>query len=168
MVKSPPDTAGGAGDASSISRSGRTLGVGNGNPLQFLAWKIPWTEPGRLQSLGHKELDVTKRLSTQACKKKKRSRGGRGAGRRGVRLSTQIHQDHIYRCNSSHLGRTDVPTRMESNLWFKDSQFGGFEICFVSLVTLSPSCKLLVNFLDQCYSWEMEVACSFSVSVHVN
>ena len=25
-----------------------------------LAWKIPWTEePGRLQSMGHKELDTT-------------------------------------------------------------------------------------------------------------
>ena len=25
-----------------------------------LAWKIPWTEePGRLQSMGHKELDMT-------------------------------------------------------------------------------------------------------------
>ena len=28
-----------------------------------LAWKIPWTEePGRLQFMGHKELDATKRL----------------------------------------------------------------------------------------------------------
>ena len=28
-----------------------------------LAWKIPWTEgPGRLQSMGHKELDMTERL----------------------------------------------------------------------------------------------------------
>ena len=27
------------------------------------AWKIPWTEePGRLQSMGHKELDTTERL----------------------------------------------------------------------------------------------------------
>ena len=26
----------------------------------ILAWKIPWTEePGRLQSMGHKELDTT-------------------------------------------------------------------------------------------------------------
>ena len=26
----------------------------------ILAWKIPWTEePGRLQSIGHKELDTT-------------------------------------------------------------------------------------------------------------
>ena len=29
-----------------------------------LAWKIPWTEePGRLQSMGHKELDTTERRS---------------------------------------------------------------------------------------------------------
>ena len=28
-----------------------------------LAWKIPWTEePGRLQSMGRKELDMTERL----------------------------------------------------------------------------------------------------------
>ena len=28
-----------------------------------IAWKIPWTEePGRLQSMGHKESDTTERL----------------------------------------------------------------------------------------------------------
>jgi len=32
-------------------------GVGNGNPLQYFAWKIPWTEePGRLQSIGLKRV----------------------------------------------------------------------------------------------------------------
>ena len=41
------------GDPSSIPESGRSPGEGNGNPLQYLAWKIPWTEkPGRLQSMG--------------------------------------------------------------------------------------------------------------------
>ena len=31
----------------------------------ILAWRIPWTEkPGRIQSMGHKELDMTERLST--------------------------------------------------------------------------------------------------------
>ena len=31
----------------------------------ILAYKIPWTEePGGLQSMGHKELDTTERLST--------------------------------------------------------------------------------------------------------
>ena len=40
-----------AGDMGSISGLGRSPGGGNGNPFQFLAWKIPWTEePGRLQS----------------------------------------------------------------------------------------------------------------------
>ena len=33
--------------------AGRSLGEGNGNPLQYLAWKIPGTEePGGLQSVG--------------------------------------------------------------------------------------------------------------------
>ena len=28
-------------------------GEGNGNPLQYFSWRIPWTEePGRLQSMG--------------------------------------------------------------------------------------------------------------------
>ena len=30
----------------------------------ILAWRIPWPEePGKLQSMGHKELDMTERLS---------------------------------------------------------------------------------------------------------
>ena len=32
---------------------GKIPGEGNGNPLQFLVWRIPWTEKsGRLQSMG--------------------------------------------------------------------------------------------------------------------
>ena len=42
-----------AGDPGSIPGLGRCPGEGNGNPLQSLAWKIPWTEePGGLQSMG--------------------------------------------------------------------------------------------------------------------
>ena len=36
----------------------------------ILAWRIPWTEePGGLQSMGHKELDMTAQLSSHmhAC-----------------------------------------------------------------------------------------------------
>ena len=41
-----------AGDLASVPGLGRSLGEGNGNPLQCLAWRIPWTEePGRLQSM---------------------------------------------------------------------------------------------------------------------
>ena len=40
-----------AGDVGLIPGSERSLGVGNGNPLQY-SWKIPWTEEcGRLQSM---------------------------------------------------------------------------------------------------------------------
>ena len=36
-----------------IPGSGRSPGEGNGKPLQYLAWRIPWTEkPGGLQSTG--------------------------------------------------------------------------------------------------------------------
>ena len=42
-----------AGDAGSILGSGRSPGEGNGNPLQYSCWEIPWTEePGGLQSMG--------------------------------------------------------------------------------------------------------------------
>ena len=46
VAKNPPDKA---GDSSLIPGLGRSPGGGNGNPLQYLAWKIPWTEePGGL------------------------------------------------------------------------------------------------------------------------
>ena len=36
-----------------IPGSGRSPGEGSGYPLQYLAWRIPWTEePGWLQSMG--------------------------------------------------------------------------------------------------------------------
>ena len=42
-----------AGDSGSIPGLGRSAGEGNSNPLQYLSWKIPWTEePCRLQSMG--------------------------------------------------------------------------------------------------------------------
>ena len=42
-----------SGDLGSISGLGRSPGVGHGNPLQFLAWEISWTEElGGLQSMG--------------------------------------------------------------------------------------------------------------------
>ena len=38
-----------AGNPGSIPRSGRSLGEGNSYPLQYSAWRIPWTEePGGL------------------------------------------------------------------------------------------------------------------------
>ena len=42
-----------AGDMGSIPELGRSLGEGNGNPLQYSCWRIPWTEElGGLQSIG--------------------------------------------------------------------------------------------------------------------
>ena len=53
-----------AGDQGSIPGPGRSSEEGNGNPPSILAWRIPWTEePGGLQSMGHKELDTTERLT---------------------------------------------------------------------------------------------------------
>ena len=56
MVKNLPVNA---GDAGLITVLGRYPGEGNGNPLQFSVWEIPWTEePGGLhpwgcRSIGH-------------------------------------------------------------------------------------------------------------------
>ena len=60
MVENLPADAGEAGDAGSIPGLGRFPGVGNGNSLPILAWRIPLTEePGGLQTTGCKELDET-------------------------------------------------------------------------------------------------------------
>ena len=65
MVNNLPANAGDTRDAGSIPGSGRSPGVGNGNPRQYsclensmdrgAAGCSPWS---------HKELDMTKRLST--------------------------------------------------------------------------------------------------------
>ena len=53
MVKNPPANAGDAKNVGLISGSGRSSGVGNGNALQYIAWKISGTaEPGGLQPMG--------------------------------------------------------------------------------------------------------------------
>ena len=49
VVKNPPAYAGNVKDTSSIRGLERCPGEGNGNPLQYSSWEIPWTEePGRL------------------------------------------------------------------------------------------------------------------------
>ena len=56
VVKNPPANA---RDMGSIPRSGKYPVEGNGKPLYFLAWQIPWTKkPGRLEWVT-KELDTT-------------------------------------------------------------------------------------------------------------
>ena len=50
MVKNPPANQ---GDTDLIPESGRSPGEGNGNPLQYSCWEIPWREePDGLQSMG--------------------------------------------------------------------------------------------------------------------
>ena len=57
VVKNLPANAGNTG---SIPELGRTPGEGNGKPLQYSCWEIPWTkEPGGLQSTGFAESDMT-------------------------------------------------------------------------------------------------------------
>ena len=49
MVKNPPTNAGDVRDAGSIPDLRRYPGGGLGNPLQWVAWRIPWKEePGGL------------------------------------------------------------------------------------------------------------------------
>ena len=65
MLKNPPTNAGDTGDSGLIPESERSLGVGNGNLLQYSCLKNP-CGPRRLagDSLwGPKELDTTERLT---------------------------------------------------------------------------------------------------------
>ena len=49
VVEIHPANAGDAGHMGSIPGSGRSPGVGNGNPLQYSCLEISWSEePGRL------------------------------------------------------------------------------------------------------------------------
>ena len=63
-----------AGDLGSIPGSGRSPGQGNGNPLQYSWWKIPWTkEPGGLQFTGLQRVrtrlsDFSHKECIQDCK----------------------------------------------------------------------------------------------------
>ena len=53
VVKNPLANATDIRDSVSIPGLGRSPGGGHGNPLQILAWRIPWTEePGGLYSIG--------------------------------------------------------------------------------------------------------------------
>ena len=51
-VKNTPANAGDVGDMGLISGSGRSLGVGNDNPLQDSCLESSTKEPGGLQSMG--------------------------------------------------------------------------------------------------------------------
>ena len=59
------------GDPGLILGLGRSPGEGNGNSLQYLVWKITWTEEsGGLQSRGSQELDMPGPLKpAQVCLK---------------------------------------------------------------------------------------------------
>ena len=53
VVKNLLGNAGDIRHMDSIPGLGRSPGGGHGNPLQVLAWRIPWTEePGGLQFTG--------------------------------------------------------------------------------------------------------------------
>ena len=60
MVKSSPAHACDVGDTGSIPGREDPLEKEMATHSSILAWRIPWTEePGGLQSMGHKELDMT-------------------------------------------------------------------------------------------------------------
>ena len=60
MVKNMPGNAGEAGDAGSVPESGRSPGVGNGDPLQYSCLGNSCTEePGRLWFVGSQRVDKT-------------------------------------------------------------------------------------------------------------
>ena len=64
-VKNSPANAGDIRGESSIPGSWRSPGEGNGNPLRYLAWKIPWTEEsGEQQCIESQSRTRLKRFST--------------------------------------------------------------------------------------------------------
>ena len=60
VVKNLPANAGDSGDLSSVPGQGGPLEESVTTHSSIIAWRIPWTEePGGLQSMGHKESDMT-------------------------------------------------------------------------------------------------------------
>ena len=60
MVRNPTANAEDIRDVGAIPGLGRSPGEGMATHSSILAWRIPWTEePGGLQSIGHKEFDMT-------------------------------------------------------------------------------------------------------------
>ena len=62
-VKNSPANVGDVWAVDLMPWSGRSPGEGHGNPLQYSCLENSTEEPGRLQSCGHKESDITKRLT---------------------------------------------------------------------------------------------------------
>ena len=62
MVENPPANAGDVGNGGTIPELGRSLGGGNGNPLQYSCLKNPMDRGARWATVhgGHKESDTTK------------------------------------------------------------------------------------------------------------
>ena len=70
-----------AGDMGLIPGSGRSPGDGNGHPLQYSSWRIPWTEePGGLQSMGSQRVE-----HDLAVKQQQQKGGGQSWRRHGTR-----------------------------------------------------------------------------------
>ena len=66
VVKTPLAGTGGARATGSIPGSGRSLGIGNGNPLQYPYLENPHGQKSLVgySPQGRKESDMTERLST--------------------------------------------------------------------------------------------------------
>ena len=61
VIKNPLANAGDVSDTGSVPGSGRSLEKGMATHSSTFAWRISRTEePDRLQSIGSKELDMTK------------------------------------------------------------------------------------------------------------
>ena len=62
MIKNPPANAGDLRDVGLIPGSGRSPGIGNGNPLQYSCLENSLDRGAWLAMWGHKESDTTEAI----------------------------------------------------------------------------------------------------------
>ena len=105
-VKNPPTMQETWVDVGLIPGMGRSSGGGNGYSLQYLAWRIPWTEePGGLQSIGYN------------CKESEATKHGRHAGTSPRHPSLSLRWVDVALRNQGEGPGSEEPQSLETQAW---------------------------------------------------
>ena len=132
-----------AGDLGSVPGLGRLPGEGNGNPLQYSCWRIPWTEePGRLHTVHRvtKSWIRLKQLGTQGLFLLENAGFSLPRWLHEFRLSSLKHQvaaeDKSLGCSLlPQVGCAEIP---QFTPWYKIEEANGLRLPLLLAVSKKP------------------------------